>query len=158
MPGEDALGGINRLKVMEWDGNENEDWIVGFGDFCQKLAKEEVDEMEDAVKNGCSVLGVIAMDGSPSCGVNRTQDIPEAWLKLAEVTDGFRRIDMEKMDMVSRTLGADKPGSGKFMGSIIREIKKRGLNVPIIGFDSYNDFRKEQRKIFKGLGIHCHVQ
>jgi predicted secreted protein len=146
-------GGINRLKVMNWDRKEDKDWILGFNDFCKNLAKDAVDEMEDAVVNGYSVLGVIAMDGSPTCGTTRTQDIPEAWIKLAEITNNFKDISMEKMDEASKTLGADKPGSGRFMGSIIDEIKKRELDIPVIGFDSYNDFGKEQKKIFKELEI-----
>jgi predicted secreted protein len=150
-PERKGWGGINRSKVFEWKGYENEDWITKYGDLCQKLAKDAVDEMEDAVKNGYSVLGIIAVDGSPTCGVNITCDVPEAWRKLFEATNGFTSIDMDKMYELGQKLYRD--GAGQFMKRIEQEIKKRKLNISIVGFFPWNDFKIEQKNIFKKLGL-----
>jgi uncharacterized protein YbbK (DUF523 family) len=148
-------GGINRMKVVEWDRNEKADWIVGFGDLCQRLAKDAVDDMEDAVKQGYQVLGVIAANSSPSCGITRTMDFPGFMPKMAgmmaEVKMDFSNLDIDKFrEIIPKLL---KDGSGQFMGRVADEIKRRGLNIPVVGFNLWADFHKEREKVFKELRI-----
>lgn len=143
-------GGINRSKVFEWKGDPNEEWITKYNNLCQRLAREVVNEMERTIENGYTVIGIIAIDGSPTCGMNKTCDIPYCWQKLSEATNGFSYIDIDIMRQIGQKCYRD--GAGQFMGRIKHEIEKKKLSIPIIGFSPWTDILKAE-EILKTWGI-----
>jgi len=49
-------------------------WFWNYKRLCKKEAKKVVGQMEDYKKSGYEILGIIAMNDSPTCGVTKTSD------------------------------------------------------------------------------------
>lgn len=63
----------------------------------RRLAREIAKQIEDYIISGFSVIGVVAIGGSPPCGVNRTLDVWKS-LELAAnmgINSGHYRIHLQ---------------------------------------------------------------
>jgi predicted secreted protein len=89
-----------------------------FFDICNKIVKEVVDQIENYIKWNYKIVAILAVDGSPSCGYNLTQSAPE-WKGL------IAGINWQKVRYVN------KPGV--LFKILIEELKKRNIDIPIIG-------------------------
>jgi len=72
--------------------------------LCQKLACDIVYQVREYQHNGFTILGVLGINGSPTCGVE------SGW------ADGF-----------------EKPGQGVFIDALSDELKKYELKLPMRG-------------------------
>jgi predicted secreted protein len=50
---------------------------VAFREVCKQISKNTIDQIQNYQKWGYRVVGILAIDGSPSCGYNLTQSAPE---------------------------------------------------------------------------------
>lgn len=86
---------------------------VEYRSHCRKIAKEIVDQIQEYAKCGIKTKIVIGIDGSPSCGVNRT----------SKKTHIYRRTSKHKKT--------------KELGILIEELqislKKRNISIPFHG-------------------------
>jgi len=89
-----------------------------FFDICNKIVKEIIDQIENYIKWNYKIVAILAIDGSPSCGYNLTQSAPE-WKGLVA------GINWQKVRYVK------KPGV--LFKILIEELKKRNIDIPIIG-------------------------
>jgi predicted secreted protein len=72
--------------------------------FCRHLAHDLAYQVEDYQKNGFEVLGILGINGSPTCGVETNW--AEDW---------------------------EAPGPGVFMQLLIAELAGRGITLPVRG-------------------------
>lgn len=97
----------------------------------RRLAKQVAREIEDYVKSGFRVAGVVGVDGSPSCGVNVTLRTPEAVDQLARL-----RSDELSVDAVNACVrAAAAPGQGLFTSALRKELQRRGISVQFSAHD-----------------------
>ena len=64
---EQTFGGCRR-----WGMTREQYDVPCYRKHCRSLLEDVVDQMEDYLRNGYEVLGIVGVDGSPSCGVDRT--------------------------------------------------------------------------------------
>jgi len=144
-------GGVSRSYAVNWSGDAEEKWVRSYWQLCKSEAEKAVDLMEDYIRSGYEVLGVLAMDGSPTCGFNITHKFPDF---LTERKKQGSKLDEIKLEEYGKaTPSKRQAGSGVFMGYVVEEIKRRGLRIPIIGFDSWGNLQEQKLKILEKLKI-----
>ncbi|MEW6444326.1 MAG: hypothetical protein AB1640_25560 [bacterium] len=129
-------------------------WLWHFARLCRARSKAVAAEMEDFVRAGGSVLGVVAMDDSPTCGVTKTIDLLEAARILKRLGWSGADLDHPDLEKMKRTLPAlCSKGQGIFMREVWKEMRRKGLAIPIVGFDPWGDSSLEVRRIAQALGL-----
>lgn len=113
-------------------------WLGRYRRQCRGLARRTAADMADLMESGYSVVGVVGVDDSPSCGVSKTMDIIDLVRRHrmgGRPLEQLRCPDLETM----RNLipGALFDGQGVFMQELAKEMKRRGLTVPMIGFSPW---------------------
>jgi predicted secreted protein len=94
------------------------------------LARRAANQIEDYVRSGVDVLGIVGVDGSPSCGVQATLDLDRAFAQVVRLRRTSTAADVN--DIVRRTV---IEGRGLFLGALQDELSSRGLHVPCRGHD-----------------------
>ena len=98
-----------------------------FREQCRKIAGPIVDQLRDYARNGYAVIGVVGVDGSPSCGVFKS--CSGDWGgEIAEYQDLLERI--------SSVVYVDKPGI--FMEELRDLLNKNNIVVPFTAVDEIN--------------------
>jgi uncharacterized protein YbbK (DUF523 family) len=97
----------------------------------RKLARVTADQIRDYETSGMTVLGVIGVDASPSCGVHRTLD-------LRTGLEGVARMDRnaatsEDINRIVR--GAVISGQGMYIELLRKELDRHGLPIPMTAHD-----------------------
>ncbi len=92
----------------------------------RNLAKEVAEEINDYKKSGFEVVGVISVDGSPSCGVNTSLSIKDSFEYLANTSvECINRKEMNEFYFKKSLI----KGSGLFVEALRSELKKRDIEV-----------------------------
>jgi predicted secreted protein len=97
----------------------------------RKLARETAAQVHDYQTSGFRVLGVIGVDGSPTCGVRKTLDIKE-------VIDGLARLDRHTVntDEMNRLIMASViTGQGLYIQLLRAELEKLGVSTAMSAHD-----------------------
>ncbi|HHW13748.1 MAG TPA: hypothetical protein GXX28_02270 [Firmicutes bacterium] len=68
---EKACGGLSRASSMTREEYDT----VEYRRLCARLARRVADDLEPLLADGCRVVGVLGIDGSPSCSVEEPQGI-----------------------------------------------------------------------------------
>ena len=95
---------------------------------CRDMLMPYIMQFENYLRNNYDIKGIIAIDGSPSCGYNKTCSSPK-WFgelgqcpNLGEILDDISLID----------------GKGIFMDVLYNMLKEFNINIPIYGLDESN--------------------
>ena len=100
-------------------------------------------EIADYLDSGYTVIGVVGIDGSPSCGVGKTLDLERSFDSLASVDTAS--ITAEKMNaIVRRNLIV---GSGLFTDALEEELRKRRIKVPFLAHDLIGELEGEKSSV-----------
>lgn len=89
----------------------------------RRLARATAREMDDYLRSGYEIAGVLGVDGSPSCGVKTSIDITRAFAFLA---------DLNPVSCTGKSLNDGlyhtclTEGSGLYMAELNRLLRKRG--------------------------------
>jgi hypothetical protein len=97
----------------------------------RRLAGIVAGQIEDTLRSGMEVVGIVAVDGSPSCGLERTMDLRTALPALARMD----RDSMSVEEMNTLVRGAVGPGSGLFIFELRRALRRRGCQVRFLAHD-----------------------
>lgn len=127
-------------------------WLWNFKRLCRKEAKKVVKQIEDYKKSGYAILGIIAMDDSPTCGVTKTADLfglISSGKKLGLKLEDLEFPKLEKLGGLIQRILMD--GQGIFMYEITTELKRKKINTKIIGFNPWCDIKKETKRILSLL-------
>jgi predicted secreted protein len=119
-------------------------WLINFERLCKKEARKVVDRIEDYVTEGYTILGVVGMNDSPTCGVTKTLDFIEYTRRLVLSKD----TGSTPKQIIQETL---VDGTSFFIGNIMKELEKRGLDVKVIGFEPWTESHKEEAERIASL-------
>ncbi len=108
-----------------------------------RLARAAVRQIADYHASGYEVVAVVGIDGSPSCGVRTT--LPLA--RSVETLAGLERDGLDAARINAVVAGLAGPGEGIFLGQLRRGLARRGLQVPVIGYDLIAELRGEARPV-----------
>lgn len=92
------------------------------------LARQIARDVADYRRSGVEIVGLVGVNGSPSCGVRCTLD-------LAGAVDALTRCPASRLDR--RALNQDiiaahvRPGEGVFIGALRRRLAKIGEPIPL---------------------------
>jgi predicted secreted protein len=107
----------------------------------RRLAREVVASIADYQRSGYLVVGVVGVDGSPSCGVRLT-------LELERAADALAACDPAATDTTrfnDRVVSANTvPGPGLFIAAMRGESKRRGLTVNLFAHDLVDELAGRQ--------------
>jgi len=123
-------------------------WLWNYKRLCKKEAKKAANQMEDYKNSGYEILGVIAMNDSPTCGATKTIDLLgfiSKYKKLGIKLEDLEYPGLEKMRELLPKLLVE--GQGTFMRELIIELKRKKINTKIIGFDPWHDIKEEAERI-----------
>jgi len=95
------------------------------------------------VRSGIVVVGIVGIDGSPSCGVRTTIDVRRSLPMLAELDAA--RIDASDVNAIVRACVKD--GSGLFADALRGALAKKGLEVPFLAHDLIGESRGERSSV-----------
>jgi predicted secreted protein len=98
----------------------------------RRLARTTARQIADYVRSGFTVVGVVGIADSPSCGVHTTMDLPRALEAAVDVPVAA----LTRTIMNERIVAANvKPGTGWFVDALRRELRRRHLAVPFLELD-----------------------
>jgi predicted secreted protein len=97
----------------------------------RRVARETAGQIKDYLASGFSVVGVMGIDGSPSCGVNKTLDFRRSFESAACID--METVTVEHMNAIISEALID--GRGIFMGMLQDELGKRFIHVPFTAHD-----------------------
>jgi len=98
-----------------------------FRRHCQNIFKPYIDQIIDYTEHGYEIVGLLGIDGSPSCGVDLTCSAP--WGGELEATKDLE-ARLGKVDMI--------PAPGIFISEIKKTLEGLDLHIPILGIDEMN--------------------
>jgi predicted secreted protein len=95
-----------------------------------RTARQVADQIADYEASGFTIVGVVGVDGSPSCGVHQTLEIMRALQLMSQLRPEARAADMNAIVQACLT-----PGRGIFVEQLHKELLRRGFNVPFLAHD-----------------------
>ena len=153
-PEQRAWGGVLKTRMLEAYGRA---WLARHGGARRRvaravtvwtrlavapLARRVAADVADYRRSGMTVVGIVGVGASPSCGVTCTIDLPAALgtlasCPLAELTaEGVnRRVVMANT----------APGTGLFTDALRAALRRRHLAVPFFEHDLIAELRGEAR-------------
>ena len=108
------------------------------------LARAVARDISDYARSGVTVVGIIGVGASPSCGVRTTLDIRRSFEAMAALDAAAldRRAVNKQVVMACR-----RAGSGIFIRALERELDRRGLRVPLFEHDLVAEMRGERQRV-----------
>lgn len=148
---QEYWGGIPKKDIMRAYGSKGtlpyllykfflNAWIWNTKRKYRTLAKKIRLNIEDYLKSGIKVLGFIGVNGSPSCGVNKTLSIKTSFDKVAEVD--VNNITREESNKI--ILDSIINGNGYFIQELKRELKRKNIEIKFYGHDLLAEMRGEE--------------
>lgn len=93
----------------------------------RRMARAVVREMSDYESAGYEVVGIIGIDGSPTCGINLRIDMKQAFDLYAAGSITELNRDVFNRDLYAKCLSA---GSGTFIEEMKKRLERRKRNIP----------------------------
>jgi len=113
--------------VKRWGHVREQFDTAYFRNECQQIMMPIINQLKDYTKNGYQIVGVIGVDGSPSCGVNKS--CSGAW--GGEIFGDEDILDrIKRMEFVSKR--------GIFMEEIKELLDKNNISIPFAAVDEVN--------------------
>jgi uncharacterized protein YbbK (DUF523 family) len=105
------------------------------------LARAVARQVDDYLRSGFSVLGIVGVDGSPSCGVVRTLDLRRSSERLAELDPETVTVG----EVTALVRGCVTEGEGLFTAALRAELDRRRISVPFPAHDLLAELAGESR-------------
>jgi len=100
------------------------------------LAKQVANEIEEYQTSGFAMVGIVGVDGSPSCGLSQTLDIRRSLELVGQLSLKATRDDMNAI-----VLNCLMQGRGIFIEVLQDELGSRRLIVPFLPYDLPSELR-----------------
>lgn len=97
----------------------------------RKLAKQAVSLIQDYQDSGMTILGVVGVDASPSCGVCKKLDMNQAITDLGMISIKTATVEDINSIVKNNTI----QGQGLYITLIQDELNKRKINIPFFSHD-----------------------
>ena len=154
-PEQIAWGGVGKRHMVRFWGRPRTARLARFGlpAFLgytrlrnRRLARRVAESIADYQANGVSIVALVGVGASPSCGVASTVDVAAALDSV--VGCPFARLDRQVVN--DAIAGATRSGPGIFMDELGRALGRRGLSVPL----REHDLRSERPGSHLSPGAH----
>jgi uncharacterized protein YbbK (DUF523 family) len=113
----------------------------------RRLAKEVVSDIEDYVRSGFEVAGIVGVGGSPSCGVCTTLDLRRS----LEVVAGCPLVMLDRRVMNEEAITAClSEGEGLFIIALHHELRRKQLALRWYEHDLLSEIRRQPIRLCQG--------
>lgn len=127
-------------------------WIYKYGLLCKREAKKVVGHIKDYIDSGYSVVSIVTVNDSPTDGITRTLDLLRSVEKLKTIKHGretLRNPELDKMREIIPLLCEE--GTGIFTKKLKRELRKKNIDISIVGYDPWADQEVESKRVMSDL-------
>jgi hypothetical protein len=109
-----------------------------------RLARRVVSQIADYERSGFTVIGIVGVGASPSCGVKTTLDLRRSFEVMAATP-----IDSVERRAVNRdaVIACRVAGSGLYIKSLERQLRRRRLTSPLLEHDLVAEMRGEHQEV-----------
>jgi hypothetical protein len=111
----------------------------------RRVARWTAEEIADYVRNGMEVAAIIGVRGSPACGITAAPNLGEYFDWSARVD--VRTVTAEEQNRVLRRV--THPGTGVFMAMLRRQLRRRGIDVPMHEYDLMAEMSGDVNESFR---------
>jgi predicted secreted protein len=109
-----------------------------------RLARRVASQIADYERSGFTVIGIVGVGASPSCGVNTTLDIRRSFEAMAATPiDSVDRKSVNRNTVVACRVA----GAGFYVKSLKRQLRRRRLKPPLLEHDLVAEMRGERQKV-----------
>lgn len=109
-----------------------------------RLASQVAREIADYERSGFTVIGIVGVGASPSCGVRTTLDIRRSFEVMARTSpDSADRRAINRDAVVACRLA----GSGLYISALKRQLRRRGLTPPLLEHDLVAEMRGQRQHV-----------
>ncbi len=150
-PEEQAWGGVLKRRLLRLYGIERRFPLVRpfLGSAVslaleysrvafRRLARRAAAQIQDYVDAGYTVVGIVGVDGSPSCGVTRI-----VGTRLASAAAKLRDDELTPERINALLLKFATRGRGLFIDELQKELRRRRLSVPLLAHDLLRELAGE---------------
>lgn len=124
--------------------------LSSFNRLGKREAVKVADRMQDYLEQGYKIYGVVGMDDSPTCAVTKKADYVTYMKKMAIAIPAGESVDPVQMNLSVLSDG----GSSFFMGNLMKETRKRNLDIKYVPFDPWApSLKAESEKVAKLLHL-----
>ncbi len=115
---------LSYLGVNRWGMTREQYDHPNYRAHCREVLKYPMIQLRAFARAGYELVGVMGVDGSPSCGVNRT-------------CEGFEGGELDSRERIVRQMKALRfvPGPGVFMEELIGELNRFGLQPDLFAVE-----------------------
>jgi len=118
--------------------------FVGYSRFLyRRLAKAVADQVDDYLNSGFAVMGIVGIDGSPTCGVGKTLDLQKSFDLTANIN--VASVTVDEMNEIIQQCLVD--GNGLFTALLQAELKKRQWDIPYAAHDLMDEIKGKPSRI-----------
>jgi len=110
----------------------------------RRLAKRVVHDIEDYIRSGFEVVGIVGISGSPSCGAQRTLDVNRSISLVASCPVHLLNRDTLNEAGIANCI---VEGEGMFKRALRRRLAQRGLSVCFFEHDLIAEMRGQPSSI-----------
>jgi predicted secreted protein len=123
---------------------------------CRKEAKKIVKRIQDYIMERYTIIGILGVNCSPTCGVTKTMDhmdIAKNKDKFGITLQDLMNPQLEKMIEIAQKTSIN--GSGFFFSCIMKELNRRKMDIRVIGvdIDSTDSWSKPQKEVGRIAGL-----
>jgi len=110
-----------------------------------RIAKNIIRQIEEYMKSGYKVMGIVGVGGSPTCGITEKIGL-ESYEKLTEISvNTITRQSWNEL-LYSELL---KNGKGLFMQILNKKLEKRNIKLNFYEFSLVSEMDSKQQDIFE---------
>jgi predicted secreted protein len=102
----------------------------------RRVATQVAQQVVDYQRSGCEVIGIVGVDGSPSCGLHRTLDVARFLREWNRLPKTAQAADLNSVIMECATAG-----HGIFVEELQRQLGRRGAGVRWFAHDLIAELR-----------------
>ena len=130
-------------------------WLLSFSWLCHREAVRVAQRIEDYTNSGYQVLGIVASNDSPTCGISRTMGMIDAFKKFKILVFSIEDLENPNFNQMQHIIPAlCTDGTGLFMKPLKSQLQKRDLKIKMIGFEPWAEsIRDEAHRVSKLLDI-----
>ncbi|HOT45659.1 MAG TPA: hypothetical protein PLM53_14180 [Spirochaetota bacterium] len=104
----------------------------------RSIARHVSLQIKDYIRSGFTIIGIVGIDGSPSCGVTVRLDMEKCFRLFSSLSLDTLESDAMNEQLYGGCLGA---GRGIFIYEIARALGKRKIHIPLFAHDLVNEAR-----------------
>jgi hypothetical protein len=109
-----------------------------------RLARRVARQIDDYERSGFTVIGVIGVGASPSCGVDTTLDIRRSFEAIAHTPP--ESVDRKTINR-DAVIACRVAGSGFYIRSLRRQLARRGLTPPLLEHDLVAEMHGQRQQV-----------